>query len=36
MKWPQANKSIDSVRETAKELMELQHELKVHHKSKFP
>lgn len=36
MKWPQANKSIDSVRETAKQLMELQHELKVHHKSKFP
>ena len=36
MKWPQENKSIDAVRETAKQLMELQHELKVHHKSKFP
>jgi hypothetical protein len=36
MKWPAANKSIDAIRETAKQLMELQHELKVHHKSKFP
>lgn len=36
MKWPQANKTIQSVRETAIELMDLQHELKVHHKSKYP
>lgn len=36
MKWPQANKSIDSVRETAKQLMELHHEMKLHHKNKFP
>lgn len=36
MMWPQPNKDIASIRDTAKQLMDLQHELKVHHKSKFP
>lgn len=36
MQWPQPNKTIQSIRETAIELMDLQHELKVHHKSKYP
>lgn len=35
MKWPLPNKEINTIRDVAKQLMELQHELKTHHKSKF-
>lgn len=35
MKWPQANKSIDGVRATAIQLMDLHQEMKVHHKNKY-
>lgn len=36
MKMPMANVTIDTIREGAKQLMDLHHELKVHHKEKYP
>lgn len=35
MKLPMSNITIDTIRDGAKQLMELQHELKIHYKERF-